>query len=51
MDIIYWNFATFYKRFNSTQVKWQLIFSIKNIEYKLPHKLPNDVKLKILRTQ
>lgn len=45
MDMIYWNFATFKKSYNSPLVKRWLVSSIKNIVNELPHELPNDVRL------
>ena len=46
MDMIYWNFATFKKIYNSPLVKRWLVSSIKNIVNELPHELPNDVRLR-----
>ena len=47
--IIFWNFTIFQYRSNSPQVKGNLISSIANLVYELPHELPNDLKLRIFR--
>ena len=44
--MIFWNFAIFYYRQDSPQVKQNLIFGKANLVYGLPHELPNDLKLK-----
>ena len=46
--IIFWNFAMFYERSESPQVKENLISSITNLIYELPHEFSNDLKLTIL---
>ena len=46
--IIFENFAKFQYSFHSPQVKRNLISSIRNFIYKLPHKLLNDLRLGIL---
>ena len=43
--IIFWNFAMFQYRSDSPQAKRNLIFSIANLLYELPHELPNDLRL------
>ena len=43
--IIFWNFTIFQQRSDSPQVKGNLISSIANSVYKLPHELPNDLKV------
>ena len=48
LSIIFWIFATFYKKSDTQQVKQYLISSINNIVYELPHELPNDLSLTIL---
>ena len=42
MVTIFWKFTIFYCRLKSPQVKRNLISSITNFIYKLPHKLPNE---------
>ena len=46
--IIFWNFATFYYRSDLPRVKGNLISSTANLVYELPHKLPNDLRLRKL---
>ena len=46
--IIFWNLTIFYYRFDSPQVKRNLISSAANLVYELPHELPNDLTLRIL---
>ena len=46
--IIFWNVAMFQYRSYQPQVKRNLISSISNLVYELPHELPNDLRLKIL---
>ena len=41
--IIFWNFTIFWYRSNSPQVKRNLISSIGNLVYELPHELLNDL--------
>ena len=48
MDIIFWDILKFYEILFSPQVKRSVIISNKHGIYELPHKLPNDVKLRIL---
>ena len=43
LDKIFLNCATFLYRLNSPQLKWYLVSSTKNIVYKLPHELSNDL--------
>ena len=38
----------FYYMFHAPQVKWNLIFNIINLIYKLPHELLKDLKLRML---
>ena len=45
---IFWNFSMFYERSESPQVKENLISSITNLIYELPHEFSNDLKLTIL---
>ena len=45
--IIFWNFIKFYYRFQSPQVKHNLISSITNFVYELPNELANDLRFKI----
>ena len=49
MVIIFWNFTMFYYRLDEPQVKRNVISSKANLVYELPHKLPNDLRLKDLR--
>ena len=49
LDIIFGNFGTFQKIFDSPQVNWDLISSLENIVYDWPHKLPDDLKLQNLK--
>ena len=46
--IISWNFTIFQYRSDSPQVKGNLISSITNLLYELPHELPNDLRLRKL---
>ena len=46
--IICWNFTVFWYRSASPQVKRNLISSIANLVYELPHELRNNVGLRIL---
>ena len=46
--IIFWDFSTFYQTFLSPQVKQWAIITYKHGIYQLPHKLPNDLTLRIL---
>ena len=46
--IICWNFTVFWYRSASPQVKRNLISSIANLVYELPHELRNNVRLRIL---
>ena len=48
MVIILWNFTIFYYGSDSPQVKQNLISSIADLVYKLPHNLSNDLRLKML---
>ena len=48
MEIILWDFFMFYQILLSPQVKWSAIISNKQGVYELPHKLPNDSRLRIL---
>ena len=43
--IIFWDFLTFYQIFLSPQVKRWEIITYKHGIYKLPHELPNDLRL------
>ena len=47
--IIFWNFAVFQYRSDSSQVKRNLLSGITNLIYELSHDLPNDLRLKDLR--
>ena len=49
--IIFLDFSMFYQIFLSPQVKRWVIITYKNGMYKLPHNLPNDLKLRILGNQ
>ena len=51
LDTIFVDFFTFKQSFFSSQVKRNLIIVTKKRMYKLPHKLPNDSKLKIIRKE
>ena len=51
MEIILWDFFMLYQILLSRQVKWSAIISNKQGVYELPHKLPNDSRLKILGNQ
>ena len=44
--IIFWNFTILQYRSDSPQVKRNLISSIANLVYELPHELPNDLRLR-----
>ena len=46
--IIFWNFTIFQCRYNSQKVKGNLISSIANLVYELPHELLHDLILRIL---
>ena len=46
MDIIFWDFLMLYQILFSPQVKKSVIISNKHGKKKLPHKLPNDVRLR-----
>ena len=46
--IIFLHCTIFWYRYDSPQVKQNLIFSIANLKYKLPHELPNDLRFRIL---
>ena len=46
--IIFWNFRLCWHRFDSPQVKRNLISSIANLVYELFHELPNDLRLRFL---
>ena len=48
MEIIFWDFLIIYQIFFSPQVKRSVIISNKHGIYELPHKLPNDLRLKKL---
>ena len=45
---MFWNVTMFYHRPDSPQVKRNVISSIANLVYELPHELPNDLRLRIL---
>ena len=47
--IIFWDFSMFYQIFLSPQVKRCPIITYKRGIYKLPHELPNDLRLRDLR--
>ena len=49
MDIIYLDFLIFYQIFYSSQMKQSVIISNKYGIYELPHELPNDLRVSILR--
>ena len=46
--IILWDFLMFYQIFLSPQVKRYAIITYKHGIYKLPHELPNDLRLRVL---
>ena len=46
--IIFWDFSMFYQIFLSPQVKQCAIITNKHGIYELPHKLPNDLRLRKL---
>ena len=46
--VIFWGFSMLYLIVFSTQVKRSVIINYKHSIYKLPHRLPNDLRLKIL---
>ena len=48
MEIILWDFLTFYQVFLSPQMKRSAIISNKQGAYELPHELPSDLRLRIL---
>ena len=47
---MFWDFLMFYQIFLSPQVKQSGIFSDKHGIYEMRQELPNDLKLKILRS-
>ena len=49
MEIILWEFLMFYQIFVSPQVKQNAIISNKQGVYQLPHELPHELRLRILR--
>ena len=49
MILIFWNFTIFQFRSDSPEVKQSLIFSIRNLIYKYPDELSNDLRLSILK--
>ena len=46
--IKFWDFSMFYQFFLSPQVKWCAIITYKHGIYELPHKLPKELRLRIL---
>ena len=48
--IIFWDFLMFHEVSLSPQVKGCAIITYKHDTYKLPHKLPNDLRLRILES-
>ena len=46
--IIFWDFSMFYQTFLSPQAKRWAIITDKHGVYKLPHELPNNLRLRIL---
>ena len=48
IPIIFWDFLMFYQTFLSPQVKRWTIITYKHRICELPHKLPNDLRLRIL---
>ena len=46
--IIFWNFAIFYYKSDSPQIKGNLVSSIANLVYELPHELLHNLGLRIL---
>ena len=48
LAIIFWQFAVFPLKFDSPQVKQNLISSIIKVLYELSHELQNDLKLRVL---
>ena len=46
--VVFWEFLTFYQIFLSPKVKRCAIITHRHGMYDLPHKLPNDLRLKIL---
>ena len=51
IDLIFRNFATFYKILHSPQIKQWLISNIKKIVYELPREFRDNLRLKILENQ
>ena len=47
--VIFRDFVMFYQIFFSPQVKQSVIISNKHVIYGLPHELPYDLRLRILR--
>ena len=47
--IVFWDLLMFYQIFHSSQVKRNAYISNKNGIYELPHELPNNLRLIILR--
>ena len=48
MEILFWDFLSFYQIFFSPKVKQSMIISNKQGVYELPHELPNNLRLRIL---
>ena len=51
MEIILWDFLIIYLILLSPQVKQSVIISNKRGIYELPHEMPNDLRLRILRNK
>ena len=51
LDKVFSNFTAYYQSFYSLQVRQYLITCTKNTVYKLPHELPNDLRIRILGNQ
>ena len=47
-DIMIWQFTAFPLKSNLPQAKCNLILNIINFVHKLPHELPNGLRLRIL---
>ena len=47
--IIFWTFTILQQRSDQRQVKRNVISTMANVVYELPHQLPNDLRLRILR--
>ena len=49
--MMFWNFIMFQYKSDLPQVKQKLVSSTKNLVYKFPHELPNNLRLRMLGNQ